>query len=396
MTQSALSLPLAGRRQRSLAWLQIALMIYLLLLAVALIGSGFKTASREEAQTLFAFATNPFAGLLTGILATALLQSSSTVTAIVVGLVAGGMPVSLAVPMVMGANVGTTITNTLVSLAHWHDGAQFRRAFAAATVHDLFNLLGVLVFLPLELLTGLLRHSAAALVEVFSSSANWSLTGLSPVKALTQPVVQGLAGQFAALGEGPLAGGDRLAGVALLLLGVGLLLLAILRLGTLLRSVLVGRARLRLHAALGGGALRGIGTGTLVTTVVQSSSTTTSLLVPLAGAGVFSTRDIYPFTLGANIGTTVTALLAATAASGALAGAALQIALVHLLFNVGAVALLFLLPLALRQPGLAHLPVRGAEALADLATRRKALALVYVLGLYFALPAALVFSVGSR
>ena len=53
-------------------------------------------------------------------------------------------------------------------------------------------------------------------------------------------------------------------------------------------------------------------------------------------------------------------------------------------------------PLALRQPGLAHLPVRGAEALADLATRRKALALVYVLGLYFALPAALVFSVGSR
>ena len=79
-----------------------------------------------------------------------------------------------------------------------------------------------------------------------------------------------------------------------------------------------------------------------------------------------------------------------------LAGAALQIALVHLLFNVGAVALLFLLPLALRQPGLAHLPVRGAEALADLATRRKALALVYVLGLYFALPAALVFSVGSR
>ncbi|MFP3423403.1 Na/Pi symporter, partial [Bacillus sp. SIMBA_161] len=76
-----------------------------------LISTGFQLAFGSEAEALFAFATNPFLGLMIGILATALIQSSSTVSAIVVSLVAGGLPVSTAVPMIMGANVGTTITN---------------------------------------------------------------------------------------------------------------------------------------------------------------------------------------------------------------------------------------------------------------------------------------------
>jgi sodium-dependent phosphate cotransporter len=60
----------------------------------------------------------------------------------------------------------------------------------------------------------------------------------------------------------------------------------------------VGRARELLHKALGRGPLTGIASGTLVTVMVQSSSTTTSLMIPLAGGGVFSTRQLYPFTLG--------------------------------------------------------------------------------------------------
>ena len=50
--------------------------------------------------------------------------------------------------------------------------------------------------------------------------------------------------------------------------------------------------------------------GIILTILVQSSSITTSTIIPLAGAGVLTLRQIYPFTLGANIGTTVTALLA--------------------------------------------------------------------------------------
>lgn len=65
----------------------------------------------------------------------------------------------MAIPMVMGANLGTTITNTIVSLGHIRDRGEFRRAFAAATVHDFFNLLAVFIFLPLELMFGLLQRA---------------------------------------------------------------------------------------------------------------------------------------------------------------------------------------------------------------------------------------------
>lgn len=115
--------------------------------------------------------------------------------------------------------------------------------------------------------------------------------------------------------------------------------------------------------------------------MVQSSSTTTSLMIPLAGSGLFTTRQLYPFTLGANIGTTITALLAATAISGAGAKLALTIALVHVLFNLFAVALIYGVPF------LRELPIKAAEGLARVGSENKLLALGYVAGLFFALPA---------
>lgn len=59
-----------------------------------------------------------------------------------------------AIPIIMGANIGTTVTNTLVSLAHSMDPKEFRRAFSGATVHDVFNWLTVLILLPLEYFAG--------------------------------------------------------------------------------------------------------------------------------------------------------------------------------------------------------------------------------------------------
>ena len=134
------------------AWCVVAATVYLLLVAVGVVSRGFNQVAGgpSGAEALFAFATNPFMGVLLGGLATALVQSSSTVTSIIVGMVAGGLSVSVAIPMVMGANLGTTITNTLVSFGHVGDREAFRRAFAAATVHDWFNLLSIVLFLPLE------------------------------------------------------------------------------------------------------------------------------------------------------------------------------------------------------------------------------------------------------
>ena len=152
-------------------WLAVITLIYLILVAVGAVSHGFKgfSGGAEGAAQIFAFANNPFVALLLGILATALVQSSSTVTSVIVGLVAGGLPMAMAIPMVMGANLGTTITNTIVSLGHIRDREEFRRAFAAATVHDFFNLLAVFIFLPLELMFGLLQHSAEWLANLEAS-----------------------------------------------------------------------------------------------------------------------------------------------------------------------------------------------------------------------------------
>ncbi len=357
-------------------WMSVIALVYLILVAVGAVSHGFKgfSGGAEGAAQIFAFANNPFVALLLGILATALVQSSSTVTSVIVGLVAGGLPIGMAIPMVMGANLGTTITNTIVSLGHVRDRTEFRRAFAAATVHDFFNLLAVVIFLPLELMFGLLQHSAEWLANMLVGSANMSMKGMDFMKPLTAPAQQLIDSAVAFLpGKG--------AAIATIIIGILLILASVTYLGKVLQKVLVGRAKEVLHKALGRGPLSGITSGALVTIMVQSSSTTTSLMIPLAGGGVFSTRQLYPFTLGANIGTTITALLAATAISGAGAQLALTIALVHVLFNVFAVVFIYGLPF------LRDLPVRAAEGLARVGSENKLLALGYVAGLFFALPA---------
>ena len=76
---------------------------------------------RDLLEGFFAATENPFIGLMVGILATTLVQSSSVTTSMIVGLVAAPenpLPLANAVPMVMGANIGTTATNTIVALAH--------------------------------------------------------------------------------------------------------------------------------------------------------------------------------------------------------------------------------------------------------------------------------------
>jgi solute carrier family 34 (sodium-dependent phosphate cotransporter) len=357
-------------------WITVIALVYLILVAVGAVSHGFKLFSggAEGAAEIFAFANNPFVALLLGILATALVQSSSTVTSVIVGLVAGGLPLAMAIPMVMGANLGTTITNTIVSMGHIRDRTEFRRAFAAATVHDFFNLMAVFIFLPLELAFGLLQHSAEFLAHLLVGSTDMSMKGMDFMKPLTAPAMQLIDAAVAFLpGKGP--------ALATIAIGILLILGSVTYLGKVLQKVLVGRAKALLHKALGRGPLTGIASGTLVTIMVQSSSTTTSLMIPLAGGGVFTTRQLYPFTLGANIGTTITALLAATAIGGSGAELALTIALVHVLFNVFAVVLIYGLPF------LRELPILAAEWLARVGSENKLLALGYVGGLFFALPA---------
>ena len=358
-----------------LIWLGVIALVYLLLVGVSTIGGGFKTLSggAEGAAAIFAFASNPVVGVILGTLATALVQSSSTVTSVIVGLVAGGVPVGIAVPMIMGANMGTTITNTIVSLGNLRERSAFKKSFEAATVHDFFNLYSIVVFLPLEVAFKPLEKTGAALAGAMTGGSGASIDGFNFVSAITKPPSAVVTSLFDGL---PTTLGSLLVIAA----GIAMVVASVLYLGKLLRSVMTGKARGIIDTAIGHGPVSGIASGTLVTVLVQSSSTTTSLVVPLAGAGVLTTRQIYPFTLGANIGTCVTALLAATSITGPNEFYALQIALVHLLYNVFGVVLFMSVPF------LRELPVRSSEWLGDLVEKNRGYAFGYIGAVFFALP----------
>ena len=102
-------------------------------------------------------------------------------------------------------------------------------------------------------------------------------------------------------------------------------------------------------------------------------------MVPLAGSGSFKLRDIYPFTLGANIGTCITAVLAATAVTGN-TQAALQIAFIHLSYNILGVIVIYGIPF------LRDLPVKAALWLGVKASENKITALIYIIGVFFLIP----------
>lgn len=372
----------APQPQRS-QWAVLCVLIYFMLLAVSIIGNGFNTMTSGHAEGLFEFASHPVTGLIIGILATALIQSSSTVTSIIVAMVAGGLPITLAVPMMMGANVGTSITNTIVSMGHIHDKREYEKAFQAATIHDVFNVMAVIIFLPLEVLFGILEHLSGWLVSWMHSDTAVAVGGFNPIKAVTKPVNEQLQWLLGDLSNG-------YAGAIMIILGIGLIVASITFLGRIMKALMVGRAKSLLYKSIGRGPVSGIASGTAVTVLVQSSSTTTSLMVPLVGSGVLTARDIYPFTLGANIGTCITALIAALGITGVMAEPALQIALVHLVYNVLAVAIIFGLP------WLREIPPVFSAALARQVAKRKILGVMYILGVFFALPFGLLLLSGFR
>ena len=347
-------------------------LIYVFLVGVSSLESGIKLLGADVQETLFSAVRNPLAGLFVGILGTVLVQSSSASTSVIVGLVASGvLGFEFAVPMVMGANIGTTVTNTLVSLAHLRRSAEFMRAFAAAVVHDFFNVVIVLVLLPLELLTGAISSLAERISEplVGAAGTEWK----SPIKGLVKQPVGWLEDLWSRFG----ANGDAL-GTLLVVCGVVTVLLALAFVTKNMRRLVARRVEHSLNMALSrGSGLVALLVGLVITISVQSSSITTSMLIPLSAAGVLTLRNAYPVTLGANVGTTITALLAALATSRP---EALTIALVHTLFNIGGILLLYPIT-ALRQ-----IPIRGAEILARLAVERRLLAVAYVAGMFIAVP----------
>jgi solute carrier family 34 (sodium-dependent phosphate cotransporter) len=409
----------------------ILLLLNIFFVAISMMGAFKEIGAGYGSQLINDLAHNPFVGLFMGILITSVIQSSSTTTSLVVGLVAGGAignspaeAIELAIPIIMGANIGTSVTNTIVSLGHLNNPNELRRAFSSAVVHDFFNILCVAIFFPLQLATNFLGHAATAMTSVFHGAGG--VKSSSPIKLLVDPQKSFLKGlmthelaikivvfsaiMFAVLhavqflndrSKKELKNGTALAIAALafgslfavsqtysdvifhkstatFILALALLFSALVGFVRTMQTLVLGKVERLFHRYVFRTAWMGMLFGFLVTAMVQSSSVTTSIAIPLAGAGIINIYQIFPYTLGANVGTTVTALLAAMAAGEA---AGLTVAFAHLLFNIFGIVVVY---------PLRGIPIAMANWLGALAGRNRLLPVIFVVSLYLGLPFLLI------
>ncbi len=354
--------------------LGVAASLYLFLVGIGGMGFSFKLFGKEFSQKILEATSSPMIGLFIGILATTIVQSSSTTTSIVIGMVAAeAIGVRSAIFMVMGANIGTTVTAKLVSLGHITRKAEFRRAFAASSVHDTFNLITVVLLYPLEYYFNILEKAATWMGGIFVQ-----VTGITKpenyLKKITKPAVEGLA--------------DLLNSIPwlVLLVSVVITFFMLWSIVKLLQSLVLKKLESFFDTYIFRNLAMSFSVGLILTVMVQSSSITTSLIVPLAGAGVLRLQQIFPFTIGANIGTTITGLLAALAAAGiegidpklVLAGA--TVAFAHFLFNASG-AVIFLPFRRMRE-----IPVCAAEWLAEFCLKNRIIPIVIITLFFYLIP----------
>jgi len=360
----------------------ILAILYLFLVSIGMIGAGFKGLGRGFAEQLMTNDAAPLIGLFIGILATSLIQSSSTTTSLVVGMVAAGtfgdnpyVAVATAIPYIMGANIGTSITNTIVSLGHIVNKNEFRRAFSASVVHDFFNVMSVIVLFPLQLYFGIISKTANWMASLFLGSGTFTFK--SPIKMMTKPAVTAIKDFF------------KMQDVInynwlLIIVALALLFISLRYLTVLIRSLVMERLEAFFDTHIFKTAIRALFFGVFITIMVQSSSITTSLVVPLAGAGILQLRQIFPYTLGANIGTTITALLASLVSG---THAPLAVAFGHLAFNIFGIGLIW--PIE----KIRNIPIHMAEWFAELAVQNRIIPIVYLLVVFFLVPLSLIFIV---
>ena len=325
----------------------------------------------DFAREIMTTTSDPFVALFIGILATTIFQSSSTTTSIIVGMASATtntgiifLPLSSAIPMIMGANIGTTVTNIIVSIGHINRGNEFKRAFAAATVHDFFNVFAVLILFPIEIKFRLLEKTATGFGNLLFGSVSTNAVFKSPIKTAIK------------WGTNQLEAISFDSSVIFIIISVLLTFVMLFSIVKLLRSLVLDNVQQFFDQFIFKTAIHGIVFGMLLTIMVQSSSITTSTIVPLAGAGVLTLRQVYPFTLGANIGTTVTAILAALT----LNVTALVAAFAHLFFNLYGIIIIYANPL------FREIPLKLANWLSEVAIKNKFIPLIYLVCFFFLLP----------
>jgi sodium-dependent phosphate cotransporter len=288
---------------------------------------------------------------------------------IVAAVAAGSMQMHQAIPMIMGANIGTTITSNIVSLSYISDRNIFRRAFSAATLHDHFNILTTIILFPLQYNFNFLEILSAKVTTflTFNDGDNISFE-LAQFKMGNLMISDWLV----ELVDNP---------VIILLLSAAILFASIKLFTNIIYKLFIGPASYKFEKIVFKNPVKAFGWGTIITGALQSSSVTTSFIVPLVATDKIKLHRVYPFIIGANVGTTITALLAALFKSPE----AISIAVAHFLFNIiGGILFLAL-------PGLNKLTLIMTDILGELSMRYRIISLIYLIITFFLLPFAFIY-----
>jgi sodium-dependent phosphate cotransporter len=365
-----------NRIARTLKIIAVIILLYTFLTSISLMGHAFKGFGQPFAETLIRTTSNPFIGFFVGLLATSVIQSSGTATSMIVAFVASGtLGVRCAIPIVIGANIGTTVTNTLVALTHFSRREEFKRALSCSTMHDFFNILTAIALLPIELSTHFLERTAGFIAARFCEFSG--MTVESPLKVIVKPAVNAINSIFLDVLQF-----ERIpAYVFMLIIAILILFFSLFYGMRIMRSLIIKRTEVVLNNVLGRNAAIVMFMGLLFTALVHSSSVTTALLVPIVASGILSMENAFPITLGANLGTTITAMLAALTGNVA----AVTIALVHFLFNLTGIFIFYPLRIIRR------IPLAMARGMGEIAYKKPLLAFTYVLAVFFVIPGLMIF-----
>jgi sodium-dependent phosphate cotransporter len=290
------------------------------------------------------------------------------VTSIVVAIVAAGnLTLDQAVPLVMGANIGTTLTSTLVSFSYIMRKKEFKKALSAGILHDFFNISVVIILLPLELYFKFLSSLAQKVAQIFASDASFSEPMIYH-KVFTRPISEWINSNI------------QLPYLSMIL-AVLLVFLAIKLLSSSVFKTFEMGGISDFNKYVFKNPFLAFLYGTIFTGAVQSSSVTTSLVVPLVAEGKVSVKKSFPFIIGANIGTTITAAIAAIYKTEA----AIALALVHFFFNL--IGALIFLPF----PFLRNIPVKIALYVGKKSVQHKFIGVAYILLMFFIIPFFLIY-----
>ena len=238
---------------------------------------------------------------------------------------------------------------------------------AAAVVDDFFEICSIAILLPLQVAFNVLGASAAFLSKQFAHLGGLYI--FDPLDAIIDPVVDVIVHVVFE------------SAVLLLIVALILLFVSLSRLVHILRRQFIEGMERFFDKKLFKTAARAMALGFMSTALLQSSSMTTSLAVPLAGAGFLKLKQVFPYALGANVGTTLTAIVAALITGQQ---TAVTVAFAHLLYNVFGIALVW---------PIRRIPLGLANLLAKYAVRSRLVPLSYVILVFFAIPIALIFSI---